>query len=140
MAVRPGPKIFGEIKTIWEPWLLSFRGSWRGAVQAWLTGLQEAGRRVPGAACSLVVIRAVCEGRVRAHAYRPHPWCTSVNKILEGEKRGKETPSSQRSPPIRLSCPRTSVSLDPRWFCCLEFFISRISQCVAVGLPGQTGA
>lgn len=72
MAVRPGPKIFGEIKTIWEPWLLSFRGSWRGAVQAWLTGLQEAGRRVPGAACSLVVIRAVCEGRV-AHFSKQDP-------------------------------------------------------------------
>lgn len=83
MAVRPGPKIFGEIKTIWEPWLLSFRGSWSGAVQAWLTGLQEAGRRVLEAACSLAVIRAVCEGRVRAHAYCPPPWRTSVNKILE---------------------------------------------------------
>lgn len=43
MAVRPKPKIFGEIKTSWRMWLLSFSGSWSGFVQAQVMELQEAG-------------------------------------------------------------------------------------------------
>ena len=102
MAVRRGPKIFGEIKTSWKTWLLSFCGSWSGAVQAQVTEPQEVGCRVLGAADFLGVIRVVGEHmhalltlgtlqQTRARGKRekkePHPGsalqpCTELRGIL----------------------------------------------------------
>ena len=87
MAARPGPKIFGEIKSTCKTWLLSFSGSWSGIVQAPLTQLQEAGCRVPEAAGFLVAIRVIHVSCLRAHGYPPHPWQASINTSLEKRKK-----------------------------------------------------
>lgn len=43
MAVRPGPRVFGQIKTSWAARLLSVSGGRSGVVWAWLAELRKLG-------------------------------------------------------------------------------------------------
>lgn len=140
MAVRPGPKIFGEIKNN----LGNVASELLWQLEWYCPGLTNrasgSGCRVLEAACFLEVISVVCENHMRAHAYPPHPWRPSINIIL-GTMKEKEKPHPLSALLQHVSLLRGALFLSiPTDFAVWHFSFQGLGCVWQWAFQGQAGA